>query len=62
MTEGLSAFVDMGGYAAYVWPSYAVAAIVLGGLVADSVRRLRVRRAELARLEARYGPRRSEVR
>jgi heme exporter protein D len=26
----MSAFLDMGGYAAYVWPAYAVTLIVLG--------------------------------
>ena len=24
-------FIDMGGYALYVWPAYAVALLVLGG-------------------------------
>ena len=33
----LDAFLAMGGYAAYVWPAYATAAIVLGGLAAWSV-------------------------
>ena len=31
----------MGGYAAYVWPSFAIAAFVLAGMVFASVRELR---------------------
>lgn len=59
--SGLAGFADMGGYGLYVWSSYAVAALVLGGLVMESVWRLRNRRAELARIEARYGSRRREM-
>jgi heme exporter protein CcmD len=29
----VSAFLAMGGYAAYVWPSYAITIIGLGGLI-----------------------------
>ncbi len=54
-----AAFFGMGGYAAYVWPAYAVFFLVL---VADSVApRLRRRRiliqlrARLARQDARQG-------
>jgi heme exporter protein D len=45
-------FFNMGGYAAYIWPAYGVAAVVLIGLLAESLLGLRRRRAELARLEA----------
>jgi heme exporter protein D len=45
-------FLNMGGYAAYIWPAYGVAVVVLIGLLAESVLGLRRRRAELARLEA----------
>ena len=31
----------MGGYAAYVWPSFAIATLVLTGMVFASVRELR---------------------
>ena len=48
----LSSFLDMGGYGAYVWPSYVLAAVVLVGLLASSVIRLRTNRRSLARLEA----------
>ena len=42
----MSDFLAMGGYAAYVWPAYAIAAIVLGGLAWQSWRaRARARAA-----------------
>jgi heme exporter protein D len=41
----------MGGYAAYVWPAYAVAAIILAVLLAVSLRGLRRREATLKLLE-----------
>ena len=37
----MAEFLDMGGYAAYVWPAYGVFAAVLGGLAVWSVRRNR---------------------
>jgi heme exporter protein D len=49
----MSEFFSMGGYAAFVWPAYAVTALVLGGLLFQSVRRYRQRRRELERLERR---------
>lgn len=33
-------FLDMGGYAAFVWPSYGISAVILILLVAFSLRRL----------------------
>jgi heme exporter protein D len=48
MTE----FLNMGGYAAYVWPSYAIAAIVMLGLLLGSLRSLRQSERTLAALEA----------
>jgi heme exporter protein D len=44
-------FLEMGGYAAFIWPAYGVTALVLTVLVLDSVTRLKRRLAELARLE-----------
>lgn len=52
---GLGEFLDMGGYAAYVWPAYGAAAAVLGGLLAESVLRLRRVERRLAALEASHG-------
>ena len=43
-------FLAMGGYAAFVWPAFAVAAAVLAGLLVVSLRTLRRREAALALL------------
>ena len=48
----------MGGYAAYVWPAYALAALVLIGLTVSSLRSLRAGQRELKRLEAEMPSRR----
>ena len=52
----MSAFanwVTMGGYAAFVWPAYGVAVLILGGVAAQSWWRYRVSRRALDRLQAR---------
>src|SRR3981189_2574060 len=41
MTGGLPAYLAMGGYAAFVWPAYGIAAAGLGGLAIYSWRRHR---------------------
>ena len=51
--EALATYVAMGGYAAFVWPTYAIAATVLGGLTIQSWRRYRASRDALARLGSR---------
>jgi heme exporter protein D len=51
-TDSLSAFLAMGGYGAYVWPAFALTAVVLLGLLVASVRSLRAREADLTRLRA----------
>jgi heme exporter protein D len=43
--------LDMGRYAIYVWPVYAVTAVVLIGMLADSLLRARRWRREVERLE-----------
>lgn len=48
-------WLAMGGYAAFVWPAYAVAAIVLGGLALSSWIRHRRSGAALARTEQQTG-------
>ena len=57
-------FLSMGGYAGFVWPAYAVALIVLGGLAVQSVRGLRGLKREIAALEEEHPgrPRRSRSR
>ncbi len=47
----MSGFFSMGGYAAYVWPAYGVAAVVLAGLLIASLRALRAREADVAASE-----------
>jgi heme exporter protein D len=52
MMQAISDYLTMGGYAAFIWPAYGVAALVLIAFAIDSW--LRVKRAEAAlrRLEA----------
>ncbi len=53
-------FLDMGGYAAFVWPAYGIVAVVMIGLVVTSLRRLRANEAAIAKLERWRGRRRSD--
>ena len=43
-------FLEMGGYAAFVWPAYGVAALVLVGFALVSWRRLRAAERALERV------------
>ena len=47
----LDAFLAMGGYASFVWPAYAAAAIVLGGLLMWSFAGYRRAQRELEALQ-----------
>jgi heme exporter protein D len=47
----MSDFLAMGGYATFVWASYALSAAVLLGLTLSSLRRLKALEAELAEFE-----------
>ncbi len=49
----MSHWFAMGGYAAYVWPAYGVAFLVLGGLAVLSWREYRRASRALAREERR---------
>ena len=52
----LTRFFAMGGYAVYVWPCYALAALVIGLNIAAARRSLRgAQRAARRRLEAARG-------
>ena len=51
--EEITAFFDMGGYAAYVWPSLVLTAAVMAGLLIATLSQLRSRQRRLAELEAR---------
>jgi|TARA_B100000315_G_scaffold177100_1_gene165648 heme exporter protein D len=55
MTE----FLSMGGYAAYIWPAYGVAAIILIWIAVASRRSVAVNQKVLAELEPRV-PRRAD--
>jgi heme exporter protein D len=55
--DRIAAFFAMGGYAAYVWPAFAVAAIVMAALVASTLMTLRRRERELAEIEGARGRR-----
>ena len=50
--DRIETYLAMGGYAAYVWPALAVAAVVMIGQVVLTLRTLRRREAALAELEA----------
>ena len=55
--ERVTEFFAMGGYAGYVWPAYAAAFLLLGGLLWTSLRGLRRTEQLLKEIEQR-GPRR----
>jgi heme exporter protein D len=48
-----SQWAAMGGYAAFVWPAYGVAVMILGGVAAQSWCRYRASRRALDRLQGR---------
>lgn len=49
--ESISQFLKMGGYAAYVWPSYLITALVLTGAVVSSIRFARRQENDLKALQ-----------
>lgn len=52
----MNEFLAMDGYAAYVWPAYAVSVLAIGGLVFVVWRRGRILRRKLKDAEARRAP------
>jgi len=56
----MSSYFDMDGYGGYIWPSYAVAAIVLIGLLVYTLRKARAEKSTLEKLEAEIGTRSRE--
>lgn len=50
--EQINEYFAMGGYAAFVWPAYAITAAVLAVVFGASLRSLRRTEAELARLQS----------
>ena len=59
--DRIGTYLAMGGYAAYVWPSLAVAAVVMIGQVVLTLRTLRRREAAQTELEALRQRRRKAV-
>ena len=53
--DGIGKFLEMGGYAAYVWPALGLTVVVLAALLIVSVKSVKRREAALARLEAESG-------
>jgi heme exporter protein D len=58
VAERIVEFLRMGGYAGFVWPAYAVAALVMGALLAQSLRRYRKAQRALDDLQSRRPRRR----
>ena len=56
--SALGGYFAMGGYAAFVWPAYALTAAVLGGLALHSWQRYRKSVRVLERLQQQLGLRR----
>jgi len=52
----MSEFFSMGGYGAYVWPSYGMAALVMVVLLITSLRNLKSTETTFQRLKAEVGP------
>ncbi len=50
--DAIRHYFAMGGYAAYVWPAYFIAAAVLAGLAWQTLRSVARRERELAEIEA----------
>ncbi len=50
--EQFSTYLAMGGYGAFIWPSFGISALVLIGLLVESRRFLKSTEAELASLRS----------
>ena len=55
--EQLRNWLEMGGYAWFVWPAYGLTAVVMVWMVVDSLRGLRADRRALDALQAGEGER-----
>ena len=60
--SGVAGWLQMGGYAGFVWPAYGIAAAALGGLALFSWRRHRLSGDTLARLQRQTGQRQTRMR
>lgn len=53
--DSFAAFIDMGGYSAWVWSAYGLAALALGGMLILTRRTLKAREREFETLKATRG-------
>jgi len=51
MSASMVHFLAMSGYAAFIWPAYAVSAIAIGGIVWATIRDYRRAKRRLQQLE-----------
>lgn len=58
----IMSFLEMGGYAAYVWPAFGITALIMIVMLVWSLRSVRAREATLKTLEASTGRGRRENR
>ena len=56
--DAVNAFFAMGGYAAFIWPAFALTAVIMLGLLLQSRRQWRAQQAALEALQAAGGGRR----
>ncbi len=56
--EDITTFLDMGGYAAFVWPALGLTAVILIAMAVTSTRQLRANEAALQMAEKAGGRRR----
>lgn len=50
--DAIESFMNMGGYAAFIWPAYGITVVVLAVLIVVSLRQLRANEREAAAMEA----------
>ena len=60
--DSLTTFLEMGGYARFIWPAYGLVGAVTLGLLLVSLRTLRVRERALASLQEQMPGRRGRRR
>lgn len=58
--ERVGTFLEMGGYAAYVWPALGLTVVILVGMAAASIGRMRAAERALDEAEQRFGRRREQ--
>ncbi|MCE9648358.1 MAG: heme exporter protein CcmD [Parvibaculum sp.] len=58
----MAQYFDMGGYAAFVWPAYAIVALVMAGLVVATLRDLARQKRLLAALDGEGARKRAPAR